>query len=90
LRINYSKHAEEQLKEREMSKQLINNILLESQQVIAARKGRKIAQSIVELDEIRFLIRVIYIEEGEFAEIITVYKTTKIKNYWRNANEDTL
>jgi len=73
-----------------MSKQLINNILLESQQVIAARKGRKIAQSIVELDEIRFLIRVIYIEEGEFAEIITVYKTTKIKNYWRNANEDTL
>ena len=90
MRINYSKHAEEQLKEREMSKQLINNILLESQQVIAARKGRKIAQSIVELDEIRFLIRVIYIEEGEFAEIITVYKTTKIKNYWRNANEDTL
>ena len=84
MRINYSRHAEEQVKERELSKQLINNILLKPQQVFAAKKGRKIAQSIVELGGIDFLVRVIYVEEVDCYEIITVYKTTKIMKYWRD------
>ena len=90
MRINYSRHAEEQLKERDMPKQLINNILLEPQQVLPAKKGRKIAQSIVELEGIEFLIRVVYVEERDCFEVVTGYKTTKIKKYWRTSNENTL
>ena len=82
MRIIYSRHAEEQVKEREISKQLINNILQKPQQVLAAKKGRKIAQSIVKLEGIEFLIRIIYVEKYDFYEVITVYKTTKIVKYW--------
>ena len=84
MRINYSRHAEEQLKERDISKLLINNILLKPQQVLTAKKGRKIAQSTVELGGIDFLVRVIYVEKMYCYEVVTVYKTTKIKKYWRD------
>lgn len=50
MRIYYSTHAEDQIKERDISKQLVNEILQKPQQVITAKKGRKIAQSIVKCD----------------------------------------
>jgi len=73
-----------------MLKQLITNILSSPQQILPAKKGRKIAQSIVELDGMEFLIRVVYVEESYCYEVVTVYKTTKIRKYWRDYNENTL
>ena len=90
MRIIYSSHAEEQLKERDISKQQINIILNQPQQVLAAKKGRKIAQSIVKLERIEFLVRIIYIEKMDCYEVVTVYKTTKIKKYWREKNENSI
>ena len=84
MRIRYSKHAEEQLKERHLSKRMVSNVLLKPQQILPGKKLRKIAQSIVKLEGLDFLIRVIYEEKGKDLEVLTVYKTTKIEKYWRS------
>ena len=79
----YSTHAEDQLKERELSKELADQILLNPMQVLESKKGRKIAQSIVKFEKKAFLIRVVYIERPDHYNVITVYKTSRIKKYWR-------
>jgi hypothetical protein len=86
MKIIYSRHAEEQLKERKLSKNLVSRILAKPDQVLAGQKGRRIAQAIVGEEGVEFLVRVVYEEEGDITEVVTVYRTTKIKKYWRNSN----
>jgi hypothetical protein len=83
MKIIYSRHAEEQLKERKLSKSLVSKILTKPDQVLSGQKGRRVAQTIVTEDGVEFLVRVVYEEEGDITEVVTVYRTTKIKKYWR-------
>ncbi len=43
IKINFSKHAEEQLKERNLSRSLVSEAILKPEQVLEGKKGRKIA-----------------------------------------------
>jgi len=82
-RLRLSKHAEQQLRERNIDRQLVWETLENPGQVISAGKNRKIAQSIYEREGGEFLLRVVFSEEAE-PEVITAYWTSRISRYWRD------
>ena len=82
MKISYTFHAKEQLKERNIKKELIEETLLNPSQILLAEKGRKIAQKLYFEGRIKFLLRVIYVvEKGNFV-VLSCYKTTRIEKYW--------
>jgi len=81
LKIRYERHAEEQLRERGLDKELIVQTLLAPEQILDSGKNRKIAQRIFIIGRFKFLVRAIYvIERGEFV-VISAYRTTRIWKY---------
>ena len=82
--IKYSKHAEEQIKERNIKKTMVKRTLLQPHQIIQVQKGRKIAKKIYIIEGQKFLHRVVFVEHKNFMEIITTYLTTKIIKYRRD------
>lgn len=61
---------------------LLTQLLKEPQQVIQ-QNDYEILQSKMQLENKMFIIRVITKKQDDTIKIITVYKTTKIKKYWR-------
>jgi hypothetical protein len=82
-RIEYSSHAEEQLRERKIKKTMVKETLLRPQQLCQSRNDRKIAQKVYNIAGQEFLHRVVFVEHKDFIEVITTYLTTKIEKYWR-------
>jgi len=82
MQITYGLHAENQLKERGISKRLIEEILSNPEQIINSIKGRKIAHKVISEGKVKFLYRVIYVIEKSKFEVISAYKTRKIVKYW--------
>jgi len=82
MKTEYTAHAEKQIKEREMSKGLIERILQKPQQTVKGKKNRKITQNIIKIGGFKFLFRVIFIEENNTIKVLTAYKTTNIEKYW--------
>jgi len=71
------------MKERQVSEDLVKEVLSRPDQVVDSYGGRKVAQSVVERLGKRFLIRIIYEEKEWELKAITVYLTTKVEKYWR-------
>jgi len=65
-RIEYSKHAEEQLKERNIKKTMVRETLLKPQQVFPGGKGRKVAHRIYTIADRDFLHRVVFVEHRDY------------------------
>jgi len=82
-RMRLSKHAEQQLRERSIDRQLVGETLENPGQVISAGKNRKIAQRVYEREGREFLLRVVFSEEAD-PEVITAYWTSRISRYWRD------
>jgi len=82
-RVRLSKHAEQQLRERNIDRQLVEETLENPGQVISAGKNRKIAQSIYEREGREFLLRVVFSEEAD-PGVITAYWTSRKSRYWRD------
>ena len=82
--IKYSKHAEEQIKERNIKKTMVRETLLEPQQVITSKSGREIAHRVYNIRGRDFLPRIVFVNREHFIEVITTYLTTKIEKYWRH------
>jgi len=83
FKITFSQHAEEQLKERNLDKSLVEKAVLKPDQIIEGKKGRKIAQRLCTIKNKKYLLRIIYTEQKNTIEIVTSYLTTKIEKYWR-------
>ncbi|MFH1696414.1 MAG: DUF4258 domain-containing protein [Candidatus Diapherotrites archaeon] len=81
MRIRYEKHAEEQLRERGLDKELIEQTLLAPEQILDSRKNRKIAQKLFIIGRFKFLVRVIYVIESGGFVVISAYRTTRIWKY---------
>ena len=80
--VKFSKHAERQLKERNIEPELIKETLENPEQIVTAGRDRKIAQRIYRRQGRDFLLRVVFSEQGH-PEIITMYWTSKISKYRR-------
>lgn len=85
--INYrfTEHAEEQMVRRQISKEEVTTVLAKPGQVEVERKGRYIYQSLFKTDKPvhEYLIRVFVDADCELPEVVTVYRTSKIRKYWR-------
>ena len=82
--MKFSRHAERQLKERNIKPELVQETLENPEQVVAAGKNRKIAQRTYRRQGKDFLLRVVYSEKDE-PELVTMYWTSKVPKYRRKS-----
>ncbi len=87
MKIKLLKHLKEQAKERDIDIKLIKEILSNPEQIAPEINGLKIAQKICPINNKQYLIRAIFREKKDLIIGITVYKTSKIKKYWKNENK---
>jgi hypothetical protein len=75
-------HAAFEIKRRNISREIIKQILSHPEQLITAGKGRHIFQSRIQVEDGRYLFRIIVDVDQKPAEVVTAYRTSKIEKYW--------
>ena len=83
MKVILLRHLRIQALGREIDLKLIEDALLNPNQIVSDVKGLKIAQKKYLDGKKEYLIRVIFREELSKRIGVTVYKTSKIKKYWR-------
>ena len=86
--MNYrlSKHAVEELRLRQIPRDLLESVMQNPQQVVLERGGKKAYQSQLAFGGGRvFLLRAIVDDAIAPAMVVTVYRTKKIGKYWRKS-----
>lgn len=84
MRFEISRHAREEISRRGLPENLVETILQNPQQIVDEYGNKKAYQSILDLGTGKeYLVRVIVNDTVEPAKVVTVYKTSKIKKYWR-------
>ena len=80
-----TEHARNEIARRELSEQLVHEVLATPGQCFEVRPGRLVYQSIVDMPDggVRSLVRVFVDVDREPPEIVTVYRTSRIDRYWR-------
>lgn len=81
--FKYSKHALEEIADRKISKEIVDSVLRNPQQIIDHGINKMVYQSVVEFTgDKTYLVRVIVAIDKEPNVVITLYKTSKIEKYW--------
>lgn len=80
-------HARQELVRRQISEADVAKVLATPEQTHIIREGREVYQSRVESGSppITYLLRVFVDVDRTPAEVVTVYRTSKIAKYWRTA-----
>ena len=80
----FSAHAIQEMERRAISRAVVEGILSDPEQVVPGRDGRMNYQSRLDNGEGKtYLIRVIVDGTLVTALVITVYRTSQVKKYWR-------
>ncbi len=84
MEVILSGHAVFEAKRRDIDEGLIRSMVIKPQQKISSKRGRVIVQGIYQdqIEDKEMLLRIIGKETIDKFEVITVYKTSKIKKYW--------
>ena len=84
MNITISHHARFEIVRRQLSEEVVRNVVQNPQQVIKLQKGRKVCQSkYYDLATGReMLLRVICEERHAQLFVVTAYRTSKIDRYW--------
>ena len=78
-----TEHALDELARRSIPIQILNEVLNSPQQIVPTYGNRVVYQSQVYFGEGRtYLLRAVIDENVHPAEVITVYRTSKISKYW--------
>lgn len=77
-------HAIRELRRRELDKQAIDAVLRNPGQRLDVRPGRIVLQSKTQGEGAEYLLRVFVDIDRNPAEVVTVYRTSKIAKYWRD------
>jgi hypothetical protein len=77
-------HARFEMERRGIESDTVHQVLAAPEQRIPVRPGRAVLQSRVALQGKTYLVRVFVDVDREPAEVVTVYRTSKIEKYWRN------
>jgi hypothetical protein len=78
-----SKHAEEEAARRGVPREVLDSVLHQPQQIVLERRGRNAYQSQVDFHGKIFLVRAIVDENVDPARVVTTYRTSKLRKYWR-------
>ena len=86
MRFRMSQHVEEELRRRRIPREALEQVPESPQQVIEEREGRKAYQSQVALEEGKlYLLRATVLDAVEPALVVTAYRTSRIRKYWRES-----
>lgn len=77
-------HARFEMERRGISADTVHQVLTAPEQRVHVRPGREVLQSVIALREKAYLVRVFVDVDRDPAEVVTVYRTSKIEKYWRN------
>lgn len=83
MRFHFSKHVHEELKKRKIPRALMDQVLQAPAQKVPEVDDIACYQSQVEIGGKRYLLRVMVNETVNPPVVVTVYRTNKIKKYWR-------
>jgi len=85
MKVILLNHLKSQAKEREIDIKLVEDTLSNPEQIVPESRGLKVAHKkyFDSNKNKEYLIRVIFREEQDLRIGITVYRTSKIKKYWR-------
>lgn len=78
-------HAAKQMKRRGIDRKAIKNVLYAPERRLAVRPGRDVLEKVVDFHDRPYLVRVIVDVDRAPAEVVTVYRTSKIEKYRRKA-----
>ena len=80
-----TQHALLEMRRRGLSEELVQQVLRSPEQRIELRPGRVVLQSRIFMGEPakRYLLRVFLDVDRRPAQVVTVYRTSKILKYWR-------
>ncbi|MEZ5039173.1 MAG: DUF4258 domain-containing protein [Saprospiraceae bacterium] len=89
IEFRISKHAKEQMEEREITEDMVKDIIKNPDQEFPQGDEKHIYQSIKEFktDKKSYLVRVFVNIVKIPWLVITVYKTSRIKKYWKNEDK---
>ncbi|MQL51630.1 DUF4258 domain-containing protein [Desulfofundulus thermobenzoicus] len=83
MSIRYTYHAQKQMLERGISKALVDETIVNPDQMVSQAEGIFILQKIYREREKDYLLRVAVKFEADISVVLTVYRTSKIRKYWR-------
>ncbi len=78
-----TEHAAFQLNRRDIPLEQVRHVLDGPEQRFAVRAGRDVLQSRLEMEGRLYLVRVFVDVDRKPAEVITIYRTSRIEKYWR-------
>jgi len=83
--INYAvtPHAAFEMERRGIAENIVKDVLNQPEQKLPVRPGREVLQSRIAIAGKAYLIRVVVDVDRDPAEVVTVYRTSKITKYWR-------
>ena len=81
--IIFSDHARQEMLRRNITQVQIEDVVRNPEQIVSVNLERSIYQSKLELNQKEYLLRVVVDIRGESLTVVTIYKTSKIKKYWR-------
>lgn len=79
-------HATFEMQRRQIEEAAVARVLAAPEQRETVRPGRDVLQSRMTLAGRSYLVRVFVDVDRKPAEVVTVYRTSKIAKYWRNGS----
>jgi adenylyl- and sulfurtransferase ThiI len=76
-------HAAFEMMRRGLTEEVVHQVLTAPEQRLNVRSGRVVLQSRIDFHDQTYLVRVFVDIEPRPAEVVTVYRTSKITKYWR-------
>ena len=75
-------HARLAMRRRGIDEGIVRQVMNSPEQRQVVRPGRVVLQSRIQGGEAQYLVRVFVDVSGDPAEIVTVYRTSKVAKYW--------
>jgi hypothetical protein len=86
MEFEISRHAQEEMDRRGVLRNWVEAILQNPQQIVDEYGQKKAYQSIIDMGTGKdYIVRVVVNDSVNPAKVVTVYKTSKIKKYWRQS-----
>ncbi len=77
-------HAAAEMKRRGIDETVVQQVLAAPEQRRRVRAGRDVVQATIDFSGRMYLVRIFVDVDRNPAEVVTVYRTSKIEKYYRN------
>lgn len=85
MRFEITRHARQEMDRRAISANTVNAIIQKPDQIVEEYGNKSAYQSIMDFGTgKRYLVRVIVDDTVMPAQVVTVYRTSRINKYWRH------